>query len=204
MGKLLTIGEFAERMGVDPDTVRSWDRSGKIVSKRTKGGHRRFPEEQLYRSKNKEEEKYTACYARVSAKNKEDDLNRQKQMMEMYCASKGYNYKTIEDIGSGLNYNKPGLLRLIDLIDNDKIERLVISHKDRLLRFGSEIIFHLCELHNIEVEVINRDDRSDFNKELVDDVLSIITVFSAKLYGSRSNKNKKIIEKNKEFFKEKK
>lgn len=199
--KLLTIGEFAEKMGVDPDTVRRWDREGKIVSERTKGGHRRFPESELYKVENKQEEKYTVCYGRVSTKNKEDDLQRQKQVMEMYCASKGYDYTTIEDIGSGLNYKKPGLLKLIDLIEGDRIDRLILVHKNRLLRFGSEMIFHLCKFHNVEVEIINKDENTDFEQELVDDVLSVITVFSAKLYGSRSNKNKQIVEKNKEFFK---
>ena len=95
----------------------------------------------------------------------------------------------------GINYNKKGLERLIKLICLGEIERLVVSHKDRLLRFGSEIIFSICEQHNVEIVIINKSINSTFEEELTNDVLEIITVFSAKLYGSRSHKNKKIIDK---------
>ena len=106
-------------------------------------------------------------------------------------------------MGSGLNYNKKGLTELITLIENEEINRLIITHKDRLLRLGSEIIFKLCEIHNVKIDIINKDDeKTDYNEELVEDVLNIITVFSAKLYGSRSNKNKKIIEVNNNLFSE--
>ena len=197
----LNIKQFADKCGVTPATLRNWERSGKITSERTKGNHRRYDINEL--CKIKPPEKYYIGYARVSTRNKKDDLERQKQVIELYCASKGYSYKIIEDIGSGLNYNKKGLLHLIDLIQSDFVEGIVITHKDRLLRFGAEIIFKLCEKHNARVEIINRDDeKTDCNKELVDDVLSIITVFSAKLYGRRSRKNQKIIESNNRFFNE--
>lgn len=198
----LNIKDFAKKCGVTPTTIRNWDKIGKISSERTKGNHRRFDVSEL--SKFVDVEKYSICYARVSTRNKLNDLNRQKQVLELYAASKGYTYKTIEDVGSGLNYNKKGLLSLIELINSEQINTLIITHKDRLLRFGSEIIFKLCELHNVKVEIINKDnEKTDYNKELVEDVLSIITVFSAKLYGSRSNKNKRIIEENTLMFNEK-
>lgn len=198
----LTIKKFAEKCGVTTTTVRNWEKSGKINCERTEGKHRRFDSNEL--SKIKPIEKYYICYARVSTRNKIDDLERQKRVLELYSASKGYSYKIIEDIGSGLNYNKKGLIELINLIENNSIEGIIITHKDRLLRFGSEIIFHLCDIHNIKIHIINKDDeKTDYNKELVEDVLSIITVFSAKLYGSRSNKNKKIIEDNNKLFNEK-
>lgn len=198
---LLSVKKFAEKAGVTPNTVRNWEESGKITCERTKGGHRRINLNELYKIK-VAHEKFTLIYSRVSTSNKKDDLERQKKALELYAASKGYKYKSIEDIGSGLNYNKKGLLKLIELIENEEIDRLIITHKDRLLRFGSEIIFKICQMHDIDVEIINNDEeKTDFTKELVNDVLSIITVFSAKLYGSRSNKNKTIIESNKVLFK---
>ena len=93
-----------------------------------------------------------------------------------------------------MNYNKKGLKRLINYILMGKIGRLVITHKDRLLRFGAELIFSICEMKNVEVIIVNQGGEPTFEEELAKDVLEIITVFSARLYGSRSNKNKKIIE----------
>jgi len=113
----------------------------------------------------------------------------------MYCSSHGWSFEIIDDLGSGMNYRKKGLRKLIDLILSEKIGRLVLTHKDRLLRFGAELIFSLCEAKNVEVVVINNgDDVKTYEQELAEDVLEIITVFSARLYGSRSHKNKKIIE----------
>lgn len=93
-----------------------------------------------------------------------------------------------------MNYKKKGLIRLIKLITSYQVERLVLTHKDRLLRFGSDLIFTLCENLGTEVMIINRSDESTFEEDLAADVLEIITVFSARLYGSRSQKNKKIVE----------
>lgn len=112
----------------------------------------------------------------------------------MFCAQNGWPVEIIDDLGSGLNYNKKGLKRLIRLIVDSKVERLVLTHKDRLLRFGSELIFSLCEQFGTEVVIINRTEDSTFEEDLAPDVLEIITVFSARLYGSRSHKNRKIVE----------
>lgn len=124
----------------------------------------------------------------------------QKQVLQLHCASKGWKNIIIEDIGSGLNYQKKGLLELIDLIETNKIERIVLNYKDRLLRFGSEIIFTICRYHNVEIEILTQAQSKTYEEELVEDVLSIITVFSAKLYGSRSHKNKKIVDGAKVLF----
>jgi len=93
-----------------------------------------------------------------------------------------------------MNYRKKGLKRLLNLILNRQITRLVLTHKDRLLRFGAELIFALCEARQIEIVIINQGGEISFEEELAQDVLEIITVFSARLYGSRSHKNKKLIE----------
>lgn len=198
----VAIGKVAEELGVSIETVRNWERQGHIKSERTNGGHRRYDLNQVltYYNKDKPKEKFVIAYCRVSMANKKDDLERQKQVLELYCASKGYKYKIIEDIGSGLNYSNKGLLELITLIETGQVDRLILNYKDRLLRFGSEIIFEMCKLHDVEVVILNEDEQKSYEEELVEDVLSIITVFSAKLYGGRSHKNKKIIEESKKLF----
>jgi putative resolvase len=142
----------------------------------------------------KRELSYTIGYCRVSSHDQKEDLKRQREVLELFCATSGWQFEVIEDLGSGMNYNKRGLKRLIRLITESKVERLVLTHKDRLLRFGAELIFSLCEIFGTEVVIINRTEDSSFEEDLATDVLEIITVFSARLYGSRSHKNKKIVE----------
>ena len=93
-----------------------------------------------------------------------------------------------------MNYRKKGLKKVLNAILDKKITRLVLSHKDRLLRFGAELIFALCEANQVEVVIINQGDDCSFEEELAKDVLEIITVFSARLYGAKSHKNKKLVE----------
>jgi len=134
------------------------------------------------------------CYARVSRHDQKADLNRQKLVLEAYCAKQGWSYEIISDLGSGMNDRKKGLIKLIKLICSHQVERLVLTHKDRLLRFGSDLIFTLCELFDAEVVIINKTEESTFEEDLTQDVLEIITIFSARLYGSRSQKNKQIVQ----------
>ena len=154
-----------------------------------------------YASRKKNNEKVTAVYARVSTPSRKNDLEMQKQVLQLYCASKGWKYTVIEDIGSGLNYKKKGLLELIKLVESNRIERIVLNYKDRLLRFGSEIIFEICKYHNVDIVVLTEDEEKSYEEELVEDVLSIITVVSAKMYGSKTHKNKAIVENAKRLFK---
>ncbi|WP_369800219.1 IS607 family transposase [Anaerosalibacter sp. Marseille-P3206] len=118
-----------------------------------------------------------------------------------YCSARGYQFKIIKDIGSGLNYNKKGLKELIKLICEREIDRIVINYKDRLIRFGYDIIEQMCDFNGVKIEIINYTEDKTYEEELVEDVLSIITVFSTKLYGSRSHKAKTIQQENKELFK---
>ena len=116
-------------------------------------------------------------------------------MLEAYCAKHGFEYEVIQDLGSGMNYYKKGLTKLLNLILDGQVKRLVLTHKDRLLRFGAELVFAICEAKEVEVIIINKGEENvRFEEELAKDVLEIITVFSARLYGSRSNKNKKLLE----------
>jgi len=196
MNKLVTIGNAANLMGVSTQTLRRWEREGKLVPvERTPGGQRRYALSQLrpatHQSKNNH--RTTVAYARVSSHDQKDDLTRQKQMLEMYCASQGWSFEVIGDLGSGMNYRKRGLKKLLEGIIDGTVGRLVLTHKDRLLRFGAELVFSICEEKGVEVIIINQGDEPTFEEELAQDVLEIITVFSARLYGSRSRKNKKLI-----------
>ncbi len=201
MNKLLSIKEASKVLGVSESTLRRWEREKKLIpDERTKGNQRRYklsslrPNMKLFNQKDRK----TIAYARVSSNGQKEDLNRQKQVLELYCASNGWDFELISDLSSGINYNKKGLQHLIDLIIKDKVERLIITHKDRLLRFGAELIFSICEAKNVEVVIINKGEDISFEESLAKDVLEIITVFSARLYGSRSRKNQKLIEKLKE------
>lgn len=201
----LPIGKIAKEIGVSLDTLRRWEYEGKITPERTSGGHRRYDLDQVLAfvndKKNKTVEKVAIGYARVSTPNKKDDLERQKHVLELYCAAKGFKYRILEDIGSGLNYEKKGLRELIRLIETNQISHLILNYKDRLLRFGSEIIFEMCRIRGIEVIILNEDEQKSYEEELVDDVLSVITVFSVKLYGSRSHKHKEVTETANKLFK---
>lgn len=199
MGKLVNISEAAQILGVTTTTLRNWDKKGLLKpDELTKGKARRYRIESL-RNVNRniiftKDDLKTIAYARVSSHDQKEDLNRQVQLLELYCSKHGYKYEVIQDIGSGMNYYKKGLTKLIDLILDNQVQRLILTHKDRLLRFGAELVFSICEAKNVEVIIINQGDEAhSFEEELAKDVLEIITVFSARLYGSRSKKNKKLI-----------
>jgi putative resolvase len=198
MSKLVTIKEAAEFLGVSTQTLRRWERDGKeIAVERTKGHQRRYDLSKLRPmaiGPQKISEGITLAYARVSSHDQKEDLQRQEKMLEMFCSSRGWSFELISDLGSGMNYHKKGLKKLLNYILQGNIGRLVLTHKDRLLRFGAELVFGLCEIRGIEIIIINKSDEPSFEEELSADVLEIITVFSARLYGSRSRKNKVLIE----------
>ena len=197
MSKLLSIKQAANQLGVSVSTLRRWDETGVLVAQRTPKGHRRYDLSKINPNltRNKvEQQRKTIAYARVSSHDQKPDLQRQIEMLELYCSSQGWSFEVISDLGSGMNYHKKGLKRLLDDILDNKIDRLVLTHKDRLLRFGAELVFALCEARQVEVVIINQGENLSFEEELAQDVLEIITVFSARLYGSHSKKNKKLIE----------
>ena len=198
MDKLVSIGKAAKILGVSIMTLRRWDEAGKLVSVKTDGGHRRYDiskiRPEMVHKYNLEDGKKTIAYARVSSHDQKDDLERQKQVLELFCSKNGWKFEIITDIGSGVNYYKKGLTKLLDAILDDSAGRLVLTHKDRLLRFGAELVFSICEAKGVEVVIINKGDDTAFEEDLAADVLEIITVFSARLYGSRSSKNKKLLD----------
>ena len=198
--KLLTIGEAAKVLGVTTTTLRNWDKNGLLhPDEHTRGGKRRYKLESLKNInpdvRYKTDDLKTIAYARVSSHDQKEDLVRQVAVLEAYCANHGFEYEVIQDLGSGMSYYKKGLTKLLNLILDGQVKRLVLTHKDRLLRFGAELVFAICEAKEVEVIIINKGEENvKFEEELAKDVLEIITVFSARLYGSRSNKNKKLLE----------
>ena len=196
MDKLYRIGQAAQLLGVSTSTLRRWEREGKISSQRTEGKHRLYRLSQFNISKNKQSirDRKTIAYARVSSHDQKADLDRQKKVLEMYCAAHGWKFELVTDLGSGMNYYKKGLKKLLNAILEGNVGRLVLTHKDRLLRFGAELVFALCEAREVEVVIINSGAEAKFEEELAKDVLEIITVFSARLYGSRSRKNQKLLD----------
>jgi predicted site-specific integrase-resolvase len=198
--KWMSIGKVAEEYGVSTQTIRNWEKEGMFSEViRTRGGHRRFAEEEI------SEERKTVVYARVSSNDQKKDLERQIEGLENYCKGNDINeIEIIKDIGSGINYNKRGIKKLIRMIVEGKIARIVISFKDRLLRFGLEMLEQLCELKDVEIVVVNgkSENEKKENEQFVEDVLAILIVYSSKIYGKRSHakrKNKKAkIKKQKE------
>jgi excisionase family DNA binding protein len=196
MDKMISISEAANVLGVSVTTLRRWEKEGKLLSDRTHSGHRRYSlskiKPEFLHTQNSNQK--TVAYARVSSHDQKADLERQKQVLELYCARQGWTYEVISDLGSGMNYHKKGLKYLLNGILIGKIGRLVIAHKDRLLRFDAELIFAICEAKEVEVVILNQGEDTSFEEDLAKDVLEIITVFSARLYGSRSRKNQKLLD----------
>jgi excisionase family DNA binding protein len=195
----ISIGDAAKELGVSVKTVRRWSEAGKLKSERSPSGHRRFYLSDIKRITPRDfnhlENRITINYARVSSHDQKSDLVRQVQVLESFSSANGWQFETIQDLGSGLNYNKKGLQKLLKRIMSGGVGRLVLAHKDRLLRFGSEIVFAMCEEFETEVVIINKSaDETTFEQELVTDMIELITVFSARLYGSRSHKNKKLLD----------
>src|SRR5579871_5287279 len=156
MDKLYRIGQASKLLGVSTSTLRRWEREGKVSSERTEGSHRLYRLSQFkIAHKLQVRERKTIAYARVSSHDQKSDLDRQKKVLEMYCAAHGWKFELLTDLGSGMNYYKKGLKKLLNAILEGNVGRLVITHKDRLLRFGAELVFALCEAREVEVVIIN-------------------------------------------------
>ena len=201
MTELLNIGQAAKYLNVSVDTLRLWDKSGKLVSLKTPGGHRRYDKTQLNAFigveendiLDKEEKPICATYARVSSNEQKQkgDLDRQSQRLSEYCAKHNLLVThIIKDVGSGLNDNRSGFVKLTDLIINKKVNKLIVEHKDRLTRFQFSFIKKMFESYGCEVIVINGMDVSD-TEELAADMMSLLASFSGKFYGKRSAERRK-------------
>ena len=176
------ISQYAKRYDVSTRTVWNWMYQGKVkFEKEPDGKHIRIIED--------EDKKLTdavAIYARVSSSENKNNLERQKERLENYCAAKGYKIlKTVTEIGSGLNDKRP---KLEKLLTDESVKMIVVEHSDRLARFGLNYIKKLLELQGRKIEVIN--EQSNDRDDLMQDFVSIITSFCARLYGQRRNKRR--------------
>ena len=195
--KYYSIGQFAELIGKTPQTLRDWDKKGELKPHHVApSGYRYYSQEQLNHFlgiKGKLHiNKKIIGYCRVSSHKQKDDLERQVENLKAYMLAKGYQFEIVTDVGSGVNYNNKGLNKLLDMVTNSEVEKIVILYKDRLVRFGYELIENLCTKFGTTIEVIDSTDQTE-EQELVEDLVQIITIFSCRLQGKRANKAKKMM-----------
>jgi putative resolvase len=181
MGKkeYVSAAEASKALGVSTQTLRNWDKTGKISTIRTPTGLRRYDLSSVMG----ESKGVTLIYARVSSYKQREDLERQAD----YLQSLYPKAEIIKEIGSGLNYKRPKFKTVLERIMSGDVERLVVAHKDRLARFGFDLFQWLCESNNCELVVCNNSSLSP-EREMVEDILAIVHVFSCRLYGLRKYK----------------
>ena len=188
-------------LGVTAQTLRNWDKVGKLKPAYIKSnGYRYYSEDSIlsYTQERKTKKDLNVIgYARVSSKKQIDDLERQVNKLKLYLDNKYKDYDIITDIGSGINYTKKGILSLIDKINKKEVDVIVVLYKDRLLRFGFELVEYFARINNVKIEVLDKINKTE-DEELVEDLIQIITVFSCRLQGRRKSKTKEILD---EFYK---
>jgi predicted site-specific integrase-resolvase len=171
-------------LGIHPQTLRRWERTGKMPQPaRTAGNHRR------YLVKPQASDALVIGYVRVASHDQKAALKRQSETVVAQAINKPD--LIISDLGSGLNYKKPGFKRLLLLILQGKVKELILTHKDRLLRFGSEIIFSICSFMHVKLTVLNDTPDKPPMESFCTDLVEIMTVFCSKIYGHRSHQNRK-------------
>ncbi|HWQ18121.1 MAG TPA: IS607 family transposase [Sulfolobales archaeon] len=194
--RLLRPKEVCEKLGVSYTTLRRWIESGYIRAIRTVGGKYRVPESEVRRIlEERAREVRAVVYARVSSHDQREDLERQVKYLLEYCASKGYKVvEVLTDIASGLKTDRKGLRRLFDLITSRQAEVVVVTYRDRLTRFGFEYLEYFLNQFGTRIEVVYGEEPKDAHRELVEDLIEIVTSFAGKLYGMRSHRKKRLVE----------
>ena len=205
MERLLTLKEACKLLGIHPNTLRKWDKQGKIRVVRTVGGRRRIPESEVKRLMGIKEidvSRRAAIYVRVSShdQKQKENLERQKQHLLKYARTRNYEVAAIlEDVASGLDENRKGLNKLFNMVDRREIGVVIVSFKDRLTRFGFKYLERYFSSHNVKIEVVDVEEPKDVHQELVEDLIAIVSSFAGKLYGLRSHKYKKVVKGVKEI-----
>ena len=195
----LSINKVSKILGVTPQTLRNWDKSGYFKPEQTRNnGYRYYSQTQIdnfieKRSKDKYKNRINVGYCRVSTTKQKEDLKRQADNLNLYLKSLNQSYQIIKDIGSGINYNKKGLKELITLICKHKVDTVYVLSKDRLVRFGFELIEYFAELNDCRIVVLDNEDKSK-EQELVEDLMQIITIFSCRLHGQRASKTRQLMQ----------
>lgn len=192
MKTLYKIGKTAELLNLHPNTLRAMHADGSFVPAFVgRGGSRYYSYEQIQQFAGKDTAQTNDLprkiigYCRVSSTKQKADLERQKDRLELYMLAQGYQFETISDIGSSINFNNKGLLKLLAMVENNEVEKIVIMHKDRLLQFGFELFEQICHIHNTNIEIVAHTNLSD-EQELVTDLVQLITAFNDKLQDKRT------------------
>jgi len=172
-------------------TLQRWDRVGVLSAKRTPTGRRYYETKQLEEwlgEQRKETPRVCLAYCRVSSQAQKPDLKNQREVVTQFCVARGIaNVEYVEEIGGGLNFKRSKFLDLIDRICAGTVGVLIVAHKDRLARFGFDLLRHLCEVHGCELLIIN-DEKLSPEREMVEDLMTIVHCFSSRLYGLRNYK----------------
>jgi len=191
--RLYRTGKASQLLGISKPTLIRKIKSGEIKAYRV-GREYRIPESEIKRLLRGKTLDKVVIYARVSSRDQKEDLERQVEYLKNYCSSKGYQVvKILTDISSGLNENRRGLKQLFKLVEGGEVGKVVITYRDRLTRFGFKYLEQYFNSHGVEIEVIFDDEKTP-EKELVEDLLAIVTSFAGKLYGARSHKKKRLVE----------
>ena len=193
--KIYRLNEFATLLNVDVKTLQRWDKSGKLTAFRTPTNRRFYTHKQylqimgLEQETNVSNQKNVVIYSRVSSRNQKDNLENQIEFLKNFANAKGYIVGNIyQDIASGLNFKRKNWNRLIDDCMENKITTIIIAHKDRFCRFGFDWFENFLKKYGVEIIVVNNDKFSP-QQELVQDLISIIHVFSCRIYGLRKYKS---------------
>ena len=188
--ELCKIKEAAGILRISSHTLRQWDKEGKIRSFRTPSNIRRFYKKDVFNLINgnyDDVKKQRICYCRVSSKKQHEDLTRQ----ENFFKSKYPDHKLVTDIGSGINWKRKGLQTILERSMQGLISEVVVAHRDRLCRFAFELLEWILTKNGVTVVVLDETDDQSSSKELADDIMSIIHVYSCKQMGRRRYANKK-------------
>ncbi len=182
--------EFAALIGKTVNTLQRWDREGILPAHRSPTGRRYYTHDQYleYRGLKAKGAGKTIAYARVATQGQKPDLQNQVAALRAYCQAHQIQVNEwVEEMGSGLNYQRKHFTRIMEEVELGRVQRLIVAHKDRLVRFGFEWFAAFCVRHGTELVIVNGDTLSP-EQELVQDLLSIVHIFSARLYGLRSYK----------------
>jgi excisionase family DNA binding protein len=204
--RLLKPREFCGIVGISYRTFKRWVSEGRIRVVRTPTGRIRVPYSEVTKilgGKPGGGEVRAVIYTRVSSSDQRSDLERQVEYLTQYCSSKGYRVVDIlSDIASGLKTDRRGLLKLFDYVVNRQVDAVVVTYRDRLTRFGFEYLEHFFNKYGVRIEVAFGEEPRDAYRELVEDLIEIVTSFAGKLYGLRSHEKKKLVEGFKKLLKE--
>lgn len=197
----LTIKEASEMLGISTETLRNWERDNKITPTYTTGGHRRFPRIEIEKLAGTYQEptipvqqNRTAIYCRVSSheQKQKGDLERQVGRMTTEALKRNYSIVSVlDEVGSGMNDNRKKLQKLFELVESKQIDIVFIEHKDRLSRFCFNYLVSYFQSYGVKIEMVEDVIGKGYEQELVEDILSLMASFSAKIYGRRSSQNRK-------------